>query len=103
MARSCAPEDCEPRQVRKEATVSGPFWVPQGHRAGAGQSERREERGDRRRVHGRKLLLLSFCVRQPAERRQTWEVTIRAVLHIFRHSRESGSPAIQTRFPFSRE
>lgn len=27
---SCAADVCEPRQVREEATVSGPLWVPQG-------------------------------------------------------------------------
>lgn len=43
MVRSCAPEDREPRQVRKEGTVSGPFWAPPGRWAGTSQSERREE------------------------------------------------------------
>ncbi len=32
-AGPCATEPCEPRQVRKEATVSGQFWVPQDHLA----------------------------------------------------------------------
>ena len=27
---SCAAEHCKPRQGREEATVSRPFWVPQG-------------------------------------------------------------------------
>ena len=25
---SCAADVCEPRQVREEATVNGPLWVP---------------------------------------------------------------------------
>ena len=32
-AGPCAIEPCEFRQVRKEATVSGPFCVPQDHLA----------------------------------------------------------------------
>jgi len=32
-AGPCAAEPCEPRQVRKEATVSNQFWVPQDHLA----------------------------------------------------------------------
>ena len=32
-AGPCATEPCEPRQVRKEATVSGQFCVPQDHLA----------------------------------------------------------------------
>jgi len=32
-AGPCATEPCEPRQVRKEATVSRKFWVPQDHLA----------------------------------------------------------------------
>ena len=32
-AGPCATEPCEPRQVRKEATVSGSFCVPQDHLA----------------------------------------------------------------------
>ena len=32
-AGPCAIEPCESRQVRKEATVSGPFCVPQDHLA----------------------------------------------------------------------
>ena len=32
-AGPCAIEPCEPRQVRKEATVSGQFYVPQDHLA----------------------------------------------------------------------
>ena len=36
-AGSCAAEACEPRQVREEAAVSNPFWVPQGSLAGAEQ------------------------------------------------------------------
>jgi len=34
---SCAAENCEPRQVREEATVSSPLRVPQGSLAGAGR------------------------------------------------------------------
>ena len=34
-AGSCAAEIHEPRQVRKEAAVSGPLWVPQGFLTGA--------------------------------------------------------------------
>jgi hypothetical protein len=34
---SCAAGTREPRQVRKEATVSGQSWVPQGFLVGAGQ------------------------------------------------------------------
>ncbi len=32
-AGPCATKPCEPRQVRKEATVSSTFWVPQDHLA----------------------------------------------------------------------
>ena len=32
-AGPCATEPCEPRQIRKEATVSGQFCVPQDHLA----------------------------------------------------------------------
>jgi hypothetical protein len=32
-AGPCATESCEPRQVRKDATVSRPVWVPQDHLA----------------------------------------------------------------------
>ena len=32
-AGPCATESCEPRQVRKEATVSRLVWVPQDHLA----------------------------------------------------------------------
>jgi len=34
-AGSCAAEIHKPRQVRKEAAVSGLLWVPQGFLAGA--------------------------------------------------------------------
>ena len=34
-AGSCAAEIHKPRQVREEAAVSGPLWVPQGFLAGA--------------------------------------------------------------------
>ena len=37
MVWSCAAATCEPRQVRKEATVNDSRWVPQGHRAVARQ------------------------------------------------------------------
>ena len=45
-AGPCATEPCEPRQVRKEATVSGQFCVPQDHLA---PLNRKAEKGRQRR------------------------------------------------------
>jgi hypothetical protein len=55
MVRSCSTVTCEPRQVRKEATVNGAHWVLQGSRAGASRSGKRGLRSGRRQVHGRNL------------------------------------------------
>ena len=48
---SHAARTCEPRQVRKKATVSGSFWVPQGRLVGAMRAGKLWG-GCQRRVHG---------------------------------------------------
>jgi len=52
-AGPCATEPCEPRQVRKEATVSSSSWVPQDHLAPLFQDV---ETGSQRRSRSLALL-----------------------------------------------